>query len=59
MNMERIFANKSIENVFDIEKVLSQLKAEVYEIDSKNSKKYSDSDSVNTSADFYKLSRVN
>ena len=33
--MERIFANKSIENVFDIEKVLSQLKAEVYEIDCK------------------------
>ena len=33
MNMDRIFANKSIGNVFDIEKMLSQLKAEIDEID--------------------------
>ena len=33
MNMDRIIADKSVENVFDIEKMLSQLKAEIDEID--------------------------
>ena len=32
MNMDRIIADKSIENAFDVEKMLSQLKAEIDDI---------------------------